>query len=152
MNWSADRIRQSFWDFFAQKEHTIVPSDSLVPKDDPTVLFTTAGMQQFKRSFLGQAKDYKRAASVQKCLRTDDLNRVGLTAYHHTFFEMLGNFSFGDYFKKEAIVWAWEYLTRVLALPEDQLWVSVYNEDTEAEDIWLKEIQLPSQKNGTVRR
>jgi alanyl-tRNA synthetase len=143
---TSDEIRKSFLDFFSTRGHRIVPSDTLVPKDDPTVLFTTAGMQQFKRQFLGQVGDYTRAASSQKCLRTDDLDQVGQTPFHHTFFEMLGNFSFGDYFKKEAIVWAWEFLTQVIKLPVDKLWVSVYQEDTEAETIWLKTIGIPAQR------
>jgi alanyl-tRNA synthetase len=133
-------IRKKFLDFFASKKHTVVASDSLVPKDDPTVLFTTAGMQQFKRQFLGYIEDYTRATTSQKCLRTDDLEQVGKTDFHHTFFEMLGNFSFGDYFKKEAIAWAWEFLTQTLSIPQEKLWVSVYKDDTEAEEIWLKDV------------
>jgi alanyl-tRNA synthetase len=143
---TGNEVRKKFLEFFAAKNHTIVESDSLVPKDDPTVLFTTAGMQQFKRQFLGYIEDYTRAASSQKCLRTDDLDKVGKTDYHHTFFEMLGNFSFGSYFKPDAIVWAWEFLTKELKIPEAQLWVSVYQEDAEAEAIWLKAVKIDPQK------
>ncbi|MBP9854714.1 MAG: alanine--tRNA ligase [Candidatus Omnitrophica bacterium] len=143
---SADQIRQSFLNFFVSKQHTHVESDSLVPKDDPTVLFTTAGMQQFKKQFLGYSADYTRATTSQKCMRTDDLDEVGVTDFHHTFFEMLGNFSFGDYFKKEAITWAWEYLTKVLKIDENRLWVSVYHEDSEAESIWKNEIKINPKK------
>ncbi len=139
---TAQEIRKIFLDFFASKGHTIVVSDSLVPKNDPTVLFTTAGMQQFKRQFLGDIEDYTRATSSQKCLRTDDLDKIGKTDFHHTFFEMLGNFSFGDYFKKEAIAWAWEFLTHELKLPVEKLWVSVYKDDKEAKEIWLKDIKI----------
>src|SRR6185503_18177298 len=125
-------LRKTFLDFFKTKGHTILESDSVVPKNDPTVLFTTAGMQQFKRQFLGYLDGYSRAATSQKCLRTDDLEKVGKTPVHHTFFEMLGNFSFGDYFKKEAIDWAWEFFTVILKLPPEKLWASVYIEDPEA--------------------
>ena len=143
---TTNEIRSKFLEFFQSKEHTLIESDSVVPKDDPTVLFTTAGMQQFKRQFLGHLDGYSRACSSQKCIRTDDLDEVGRTDFHHTFFEMLGNFSFGDYFKKEAITWAWEFLTEVLEIPADRLWVSVYKDDTEAEQIWLNDIKLPKEK------
>lgn len=139
-------VRKKFLDFFAAKKHTIVESDSLVPKNDPTVLFTTAGMQQFKRQFLGHIDQYTRAASSQKCLRTDDLEKVGKTDFHHTFFEMLGNFSFGDYFKKEAIAWGWEFLTKELGISKDKLWVSIYKDDKEAKDIWLTDIGINPKK------
>ncbi|MCK5214693.1 MAG: alanine--tRNA ligase [Candidatus Omnitrophica bacterium] len=145
-NMTANQIRQKFLDFFASKGHTVIKSDSLVPKDDPTVLFTTAGMQQFKRQFLGHIDGYTRAASSQKCMRTDDLAEVGKTAFHHTFFEMLGNFSFGDYFKKDAINWAWEFLTKELGIPQEKLWVSIYKDDEEAEEIWLNEIKIPQNR------
>ncbi len=143
---TTNEIRTKFLDFFKSKQHSIIASDSLVPKDDPTVLFTTAGMQQFKPQFLGHIEGFTRAATCQKCLRTDDLDVVGKTDFHHTFFEMLGNFSFGDYFKKDAIHWAWEFLTGVLQLPKDKLWVSVYHEDTEAYDIWANEIKIPKER------
>ncbi|MDD2673174.1 MAG: alanine--tRNA ligase, partial [Syntrophales bacterium] len=140
---NADTLREKFLEFFKSKGHEIARSDSLVPKDDPTVLFTSAGMNQFKKNFLGIDKRLKRAVSAQRCLRTGDLDKVGKTAGHHTFFEMLGNFSFGDYFKKEAISWAWEFLTRELNIPDDKLWVSVYKDDTEAYEAWSKDIKLP---------
>ncbi len=144
-------IRQSFLDFFKSKGHTIVPSAPLVPGNDPTLLFTNSGMVQFKNVFLGSEKlPYVRAADVQRCLRAggkhNDLDSVGYTARHHTFFEMLGNWSFGDYFKREAIAWAWELLTEVYKLPKERLLVTVYHTDDEAFDIWNKEMGLPADR------
>ena len=142
---TSNDIRQSFLDFFKSKGHEIIPSSSLVPSSDPTLLFTNAGMVQFKDVFLGrETRPYKRAVSSQRCVRAggkhNDLENVGYTARHHTFFEMLGNFSFGDYFKQEAITYAWEYLTGVLEIPESKLWITVFEDDEEAADIWLKKI------------
>ena len=143
---TADVLREKFLDFFKARKHKIVESDSLVPKDDPTVLFTPAGMNQFKKEFMGFDSGFKRAATSQRCLRTDDLDKVGKTSAHHTFFEMLGNFSFGDYFKAEAIAWAWEFLTKELKIDQDKLWVSVYQDDDEAYNIWKDKIGIPEQK------
>ena len=144
-------IRKSFLDFFASKGHTVVPSSSLVPGNDPTLMFVNSGMVQFKDVFLGTDKrPYVRATSVQACLRAggkhNDLENVGYTARHHTFFEMLGNWSFGDYFKRESLKWAWELLTEVYKLPADRLLATVYEEDDEAYDIWTKEIGLPPER------
>ncbi|RQO43070.1 alanine--tRNA ligase [Variovorax sp. KBW07] len=144
-------IRKTFLDFFASKGHTVVPSSSLVPGNDPTLMFTNSGMVQFKDVFLGEDKrPYVRAASVQACLRAggkhNDLENVGYTARHHTFFEMLGNWSFGDYFKRESLTWAFELLTKVYKLPAEKLWATVYIEDDEAYDIWTKEIGLPPER------
>ncbi len=145
------QIRQAYLDFFAQKGHQIVPSSPVVPGDDPTLLFTNAGMNQFKDVFLGfDKRPYNRATSAQKCIRAggkhNDLDNVGYTARHHTFFEMLGNFSFGDYFKKDAIQFAWDLLTQVLKLPKDKLLVTVYAEDDEAYEIWNKQIGIPADR------
>jgi alanyl-tRNA synthetase len=138
-------IRQAFLDYFAAHGHEVVSSSPLVPQNDPTLLFTNAGMVQFKDVFLGREKrDYHRATSSQRCVRAggkhNDLENVGYTARHHTFFEMLGNFSFGDYFKADAIRYAWEFLTQTIGLPAEKLWITVYQDDDEAADIWLKEI------------
>jgi len=147
----ASEIRQTFLKFFESKGHTVVASSPVVPGDDPTLLFTNAGMNQFKDVFLGfDKRPYSRAASSQKCIRAggkhNDLENVGYTARHHTFFEMLGNFSFGDYFKKDAILYAWELLTQVYELPADKLWVTVYAEDDEAYEIWNKVIGVPAER------
>ena len=144
-----DDLRESYLAFFESKGCVRRPSDVLVPKHDPTVLFTPAGMNQFKNEFLGLGRpDFTKATTSQKCLRTGDIDNVGVTAYHHTFFEMLGNFSFGDYFKREAIHWAWEFLTnkKWLGLPGERLSVTVYLDDDEAFDIWHNEIKLPAQR------
>lgn len=144
-------IREAFLRFFEEQGHTRVASSSLIPGNDPTLLFTNAGMNQFKDCFLGQEKRaYTRAVSSQKCVRAggkhNDLENVGYTARHHTFFEMLGNFSFGDYFKRDAITFAWTFLTGVLKLPKDKLWVTVYATDDEAYDIWTKEVGVPAER------
>lgn len=144
----SDEIRASFLEFFRQRGHTIERSDTLVPRNDPTLLFTSAGMVQFKPYYTGQVPvPYRRAATSQKCLRAggkaNDLDEVGKTSRHLTFFEMLGNFSFGDYFKREAILWAWEYTTQVAKFPADRVWVSVFQDDDEAFGIWEKEVGVP---------
>lgn len=144
---SSSQLRRSFLKFFKEKKHKVVPSSPLVPKDDPTLLFTSAGMVQFKKFYSGTVPlPFRRACSCQKCLRASDLDEVGKSPKHNTFFEMLGNFSFGDYFKTEAIDWAWEYLTKVLHLREEKLWVSVFREDEEAYSIWRDGIGISSEK------
>ncbi len=147
----AQQIRETFLDFFARRGHKVVPSSSLIPKDDPTILFTNAGMNQFKNTFLGlETRSYKRAASVQKCLRVsgkhNDLETVGRTAKHHTFFEMLGNFSFGDYFKSEAVSFAWELVSEVFGLPKERLYATVYEEDDAAFKLWREGVGLPAER------
>src|ERR1022692_53715 len=142
---TSSEIRASFLEFFRKNGHAIVPSSSLVPGNDPTLLFTNAGMVQFKDVFLGRdSRDYTRAASAQRCVRAggkhNDLENVGYTARHHTFFEMLGNFSFGDYFKRDAIRYAWELLTKVYGIPAGKLWVTVYQTGDQASDVWAREI------------
>jgi len=152
---STGDIRRIFLDYFQEKDHEVVPSSPLVPASDPTLLFTNAGMVQFKDVFRGREKrHYARAASSQRCVRAggkhNDLENVGYTARHHTFFEMLGNFSFGDYFKRDAIRYAWEFLTEVLKLPAERLWVTVFEEDDEALDIWLNEVGVSPQRFSRI--
>src|SRR3989344_861156 len=137
-------VRRKFIDYFAKNVHREVESSRLIPDGDPTLLFTNAGMNQFKNCFLGlEHRDYKRAVTTQKCVRAggkhNDLENVGHTARHHTFFEMLGNFSFGDYFKKDAIHFAWDLLTKELGIPKEKLYVTVFQDDDEAADIWHKQ-------------
>ena len=147
----ASEVRSIFLDYFNRQQHSVVSSSSLVPDNDPTLLFTNAGMVQFKDVFLGfDKRDYTRATTSQRCVRAggkhNDLENVGYTARHHTFFEMLGNFSFGDYFKKDAIHFAWNLLTKEFKLPEEKLWITVFEDDDEAEDIWLNDIGVPKEK------
>ncbi|HSM68741.1 MAG TPA: alanine--tRNA ligase-related protein, partial [Xanthomonadales bacterium] len=148
---STAEVRQAFLDFFANRGHEVVASSSLVPANDPTLLFTNAGMVQFKDVFLGAEKRATpRAVSSQRCVRAggkhNDLDQVGYTARHHTFFEMLGNFSFGDYFKHDAIRYAWELLTEVYGLSPDRLWMTVYETDDEAHEIWTRQIGVPGER------
>src|SRR5512145_1307518 len=149
MEKTGNAIRESFLRFFESKGHTRVPSSSLIPKDDPTLLFTNAGMVQFKNAFLGlENRGYTKAVTCQKCARAggkhNDLENVGVTARHHTFFEMLGNFSFGDYFKEEAITWAWELLMEGYRLDKNRLHITIYSDDDEAHDIWETKIGIPA--------
>ena len=155
MNWTCADIRNAFLNFFKEKGHEIVDSSPLIPGNDKTLLFTNAGMVQFKDTFLGQDKrSYTTATSSQRCVRAggkhNDLENVGYTARHHTFFEMLGNFSFGDYFKQDAIKYAWEFLTDVIGLPPEKLWVTVFEEDDEAADIWLKDIGIDENRFSRI--
>ena len=148
---TANEIRSRFLQYFEQHGHTVVPSSSLVPANDPTLLFVNSGMVQFKDVFLGvEKRPYVRATSVQRCLRAggkhNDLENVGYTARHHTFFEMLGNWSFGDYFKRDAIRFAWELLTKVYGLPPEKLWTTVYVDDDEAYELWTKDIGVPPER------
>src|SRR4030088_109668 len=148
---TSSEIRGSFLEFFRKNGHAVLPSSSLVPGNDPTLLFTNAGMVQFKDLFLGkEVRDYSRAATAQRCVRAggkhNDLENVGYTARHHTFFEMLGNFSFGDYFKREAIQLAWYFLTTVLRLPTEKLWITVYEDDDDAARLWATIAGLPEHK------
>src|SRR4030067_429127 len=148
---TSSKIRNSFLKFFEEHSHTIVPSSPVVPYDDPTLLFANAGMNQFKDVFLGTGKrSYSRAVDTQKCIRVsgkhNDLEEVGRDTYHHTFFEMLGNWSFGDYYKREAIEWAWELLTKDWGLPKDKLWATVYLDDDDAERLWAKISGLPAER------
>ncbi|MFU8837840.1 MAG: alanine--tRNA ligase-related protein, partial [Thiohalomonadaceae bacterium] len=152
---SSAELRQAFLNYFAERGHEVVASSPLVPGNDPTLLFTNAGMVQFKDVFTGHdPRPYTRATSVQRCVRAggkhNDLENVGYTARHHTFFEMLGNFSFGDYFKHDAIRFAWGFLTEVCQLPPEKLWVTVYEEDQEAADIWIKAVGVDPQRFSRI--
>ena len=148
MKWTGiNELREKFLSFFESKEHLSLKSFSLVPENDPSILLINAGMTPLKPYFIGKEKPPRdRITTCQKCIRTLDIENVGKTARHGTFFEMLGNFSFGDYFKKEAIHWAWEFFVSVLEMPSDRLWASVYEEDEEAYGIWANEIKVPKER------
>ena len=148
MKWMGlNELRELYLSFFESKGHVRLPSFSVIPKDDDTLLLINAGMAPMKRFFLGQATPpAKRVCTCQKCIRTGDIDNVGITDRHGTYFEMLGNFSFGDYFKREAIAWAWEFCTKVLELPVDRLWVTIYQDDDEAFDIWTKEVGVDASR------
>ena len=151
---STQELRQVFVRYFEQQGHQAVPSSALIPQADPTLLFTNAGMNQFKRVFLGEdTRTYRRAVTVQKCLRAggkhNDLENVGYTRRHHTFFEMLGNFSFGDYFKEEAILFGWEFLTKTVGLNKDRMWVTVFRDDDDADQLW-KKVGVPSRAHRAL--
>ena len=148
---TGSELRSTFLEYFRERGHTVVASSSLVPAGDPTLLFTNAGMVQFKDTFIGlEKRPYTRATTAQRCLRVsgkhNDLEEVGRTARHATFFEMLGNFSFGDYFKREAITYAWELLTEVLELPKERLWITVYRDDDEAAELWQEVAGVPADR------
>lgn len=146
-NMTGNELREAFLNFFAERGHLIQPSASLIPQDDPTLLLIGAGMAPFKPFFTGKMKPPSpRITTCQKCVRTGDIENVGRTARHHTFFEMLGNFSFGDYFKKEVIPWSWEFLTKVLEIPADKLWITIYTDDDEAFDIWHNVVGVPAER------
>ena len=147
MKYTSTKVRDDFIDFFSNKNHKFVRSAPVVPIGDATLLFTNAGMNQFKDIFLGDKDiDYNRAVNSQKCIRVsgkhNDLEEVGVDNYHHTFFEMLGNWSFGDYYKKDAIIWSWELLTNIWNLDIDRIWVTVYKDDDEARELWLKHTDI----------
>ena len=142
--WSSDKLIKAFLEFFEKKDHRVIESESLIPKADKTLLFTSAGMVQFKSLWAGENPlEYTRATSIQKCLRLSDLDEVGKTYWHDTFFEMLGNFSFGDYFKDEAIEWAWEFLLDILKVNPEKLYISVYPDDDESYNLWKDIIGVP---------
>src|SRR5512137_3170452 len=151
MSRTGAELRAAFLAYFEKNGHKVLPGSSLVPANDPTLLFTNAGMVQFKEYFLGlSAADWKRAATAQRCLRVsgkhNDLENVGYTARHHTLFEMLGNFSFGDYFKKESIFWGWDFLTNKMGIPKERLWITIYQDDDEAFEIWNKTMGVPAER------
>ncbi|MFW6269901.1 MAG: alanine--tRNA ligase-related protein, partial [Bacillota bacterium] len=147
MNMNGNKLRNKFLEFFREKNHLIMPSAPLVPENDPTLLWINAGMAPFKPYFSGKVTPpSSRIATSQKCIRTNDIKNVGKTARHHTFFEMLGNFSFGDYFKEKAIIWSWEFVTEVLNLEEDRLWVTIYKDDDEAFNIWKNIVGVKEEK------